>query len=170
MMAVDHYEIGTLVQIQVLNIMQGGSDDDSSTDDESYRHLYAYKPRTPEELAQDPMQWPVAADNGPSASPPMISRARSSNSGRPATTFTCRSAPNAAPLDPGDPVVPWRLAVEETLGLMATSTSAFASSTGPAQRDAMTELLRHTTALGSHVEHMRKQPKSSRCPLIIAIS
>ena len=155
-----------------------------------YRHLYSYQPRPAEDLAQDPLRWPdpegppaaaaasTAAASGRSGSggsfsaapvsPVTVPRSRSSSSGRPPTGAPTLQRPSSTsittppPLDPDDPVGPWRLAVEETLGRMAASTSAFASTTGPAQRDAMTGLLGHTTTLGAHVEYMRRQPNSSR--------
>lgn len=155
---------------KVLNIMQAESDGDS-TDDESYRHLYTYNnPRTPEELARDPLQWPGGVMGGgpaPYVSSPKAAHSQgSSSSGRsafPSSSSSRSATPNAAAvLDPNDPVVAWRQAVEETLCQMAASTSAFATATGSSQKEAMTDLLRHTTTLGSHVEHMRKQPNSSR--------
>lgn len=66
------------------------------------------------------------------------------------------------PLDPCDPIAPWRAAVEDSLQQLAASTATFATASGPAQRDALSDLLRHMTALGAHVEYMRKQPHSSR--------
>ncbi|GAX78023.1 hypothetical protein CEUSTIGMA_g5465.t1 [Chlamydomonas eustigma] len=140
---------------EVLDMNQTGSDG-SSTDDEEYRHMYNYStPRPAEELSQAPLQQDQVP--GTRSEPPGTAFiSLRSSSGRPAPPA------DTTPVDPGDPLAAWRQAVEVALARMASSTSAFASATGPAQRDALTELIKNTSELGSQVEFMRKQPNSSR--------
>jgi hypothetical protein len=85
-----------------------------------------------------------------------------------ATSTSALSAPPVSSVGPDkdfnpcDPIVPWRSAVEDALFQLSSSSTAFASTSGPEQREALSDLMRHATALGAHIEYMRKQPHSTR--------
>jgi hypothetical protein len=120
--------------------------------------MYNYStPRPAEELSQAPLQQDHNLVPGSRSVPPGTAFiGLRSSSGRPLAPA------DTTPVHPADPLAAWRQAVEGTLTSMANSTSNFASGTGPAQRDALTELIKNTSELGGQVEFMRKQPNSSR--------
>eukprot|EP00798_Chlamydomonas_sp_ICE-L_P016626 gene16626-22873_t len=128
---------------QVLDVGPASGSDDDDVNDDAYRHMYNYAPAVEEPPA------PCKKPDRPGLPLPLSTPS--------AAQQVAAAAKSYAAIDPNDPFVAWRTAVEKTLHDLAASASQCA-----AAKEVNQTLLDHCTMLGTHVDYLRKQPESSK--------